>query len=272
MDHGTTKVIGREQAPGSWKYSSPDEPGFHAVVTPGNSSCTTLWMFRLNLRANMTHRLLDQELEMVAGLVTGELEVSASGQGDLLGKLDAFYVPAAAAVDLKARTDCTLYIGAAVCENMGCFFVQRFDPKLPIGETHQIHGEPPYEREVHMTLKPQRPASRLIAGWTFSRPGGWTSWPPHQHERDLEEVYAYFDMPAPTFGLHLSYRNPGEPEAVHLVRSGDMVIAPCGYHPTVAIPGSRNSYFWVLAAHNHAGRRYDLAVADPLLAPRGKCL
>jgi 5-deoxy-D-glucuronate isomerase len=48
-----------------------------------------------------------------------------------------------------------------------------------------------------MTVNPEAPASRLIAGWTFGRPGGRTSWPPHQHEQDLEEVYAYFDMPPP---------------------------------------------------------------------------
>jgi 5-deoxy-glucuronate isomerase len=229
-------------------------------------------MFRLNLRAGETHLLVDPALESVAGVVAGELDVRAGAESSTLKKLDAFYLPGGVRAELKARTDCILYIGAAEYENIGSFFIQRFDPGLPLGEIHQIHGEPPYEREVHMTVNPERPASRLIAGWTFSRPGGWTSWPPHQHERDLEEVYAYFDMPAPSFGLHLSYRQPGAPEAVHLVRSGDMVIAPCGYHPTVAIPGSRNHYFWVLGAHCHTSRRYDLAVSDPLLSSSRRAL
>ena len=74
--------------------------------------------------------------------------------------------------------------------------------------------------------------------------GAWTSWPPHQHEKDLEEVYCYFDMPLPKFGFHISYLKSGEVEDIvtHTVHSGTMVQAPCGYHPTVASPGSRNAY------------------------------
>jgi 5-deoxy-glucuronate isomerase len=42
-----------------------------------------------------------------------------------------------------------------------------------------------------------------------------------------------------------------------------MVEAPCGYHPTVASPGTRNAYFWALASFSPEQRRYDLAVIDP---------
>jgi 5-deoxy-glucuronate isomerase len=42
-----------------------------------------------------------------------------------------------------------------------------------------------------------------------------------------------------------------------------MILAPVGYHPTVAAPGTQNTYLWVLASHSHASRRYDLAVLDP---------
>ncbi len=114
-------------------------------------------------------------------------------------------------------------------------------------------------------MNPEAPASRLLAGLTWSENGTWTSWPPHEHERDLEEVYCYFDMDAPHFGLHLSYAEAGDIHeiAVHTVDSGTMVLAPRGYHPTVASPGTRNAYFWVMAAHSHESRRYDLAVTDP---------
>ena len=116
-----------------------------------------------------------------------------------------------------------------------------------------------------MTVNPEVMSSRLLAGLTWGGNGTWTSWPPHQHEKDLEEVYCYFDMDAPHFGLQLSYLKPGEihETVVHMVNSGTMVLAPCGYHPTVGSPGTKNAYFWVLAAHSHESRRYDLAVADP---------
>lgn len=116
-----------------------------------------------------------------------------------------------------------------------------------------------------MTVNPEVPSSRLLAGLTWSENGAWTSWPPHQHEKDLEEVYCYFDMDPPHFGLHLSYVEPGDIDrvTVHTVCSGTMILAPRGYHPTAASPGTRNAYFWVLAAHSHESRRYDLAVSDP---------
>ena len=62
--------------------------------------------------------------------------------------------------------------------------------------------------------------------------------------------------------MHLSYTKPGVPEAAHFVSTGDCVIAPRGFHPTVAIPGMQNSYFWVLAAKSRKSRRYDLAISD----------
>jgi 5-deoxy-glucuronate isomerase len=263
-----TTVAGKLQDwndPAGWKYVSPEEAGWHAVVTPDNSPCRAIRMFRLNLRAGQRQVLDDAALEMAAGVVGGELELHAGSTSARLKKFDSFYLPGACRAEVAAVTDSTLYIGAALYEGVGEFFVRPFDSQLPLGPIHQVHGKPPYEREVFMTVNPEQPASRLIAGWTWGRPGGWTSWPPHQHEKDLEEVYAYFDITPPLFGLHMSYRESGKPEAVHTVSSGDFVIAPRGYHPTVAIPGVRNSYFWVLAAHAHASRRYDLAVPDPAM-------
>lgn len=90
---------------------------------------------------------------------------------------------------------------------------------------------------------------------------------PHRHEKDLEEVYCYFGMPLPHFGFHISYLKSGEVEDIvtHTVHSGTMVEAPVGDHPTVASPGTRSSYLWVLAAHSHSSRSYNLAVLDPAL-------
>lgn len=113
-----------------------------------------------------------------------------------------------------------------------------------------------------MTLNQETPASRMINGLTWGAPGMWTSWPPHQHSADLEEVYCYFDLAPPEFALHLSSRSPGVIEAVHPVSTGDFVIIPEGYHPTVGSPGARSSYFWIMVAHRRESRSYELAKAD----------
>ena len=121
-------------------------------------------------------------------------------------------------------------------------------------------------RILDMHGKTSATAGDICFSWTTNGGNGaWTSWPPHEHEKDLEEVYCYFDMDDPHFGLHLSYVEPGDTHGVvaHTVKSGTMILAPRGYHPTVAAPGTRNTYLWVLAAHSHKSRRYDLAVLDP---------
>lgn len=256
--------------PRRWKYSSPAAEGLHAVVRPGASDCREAWVYRLNLPRGGRTTLGHADLELSAVVVSGSARLRRDGERHELARFDSFYLPAGVEVALEATQDLFLYVGGAVYEGTGEFFTRRCDLALPLGAWHQIHGKPPYEREVFMTLDQDTPASRLITGLTWGRNGGWTSWPPHQHEADLEEVYCYFDLPAPQFGLHLSYRKAGVPEAVHVVSTGDCVIAPCGYHPTVGIPGMVNSYFWVLAARSHASRRYDLAVADPSYAEKGR--
>ena len=70
-----------------------------------------------------------------------------------------------------------------------------------------------------------------MAGVTFSDPGNWTSWPPHEHAAMLEEAYLYIDMPAPAFGVQLVYTNAAEPELATIVHEGDVVLMPQGYHP-----------------------------------------
>ena len=61
------------------------------------------------------------------------------------------------------------------------------------------------QREVNILIGKNVEAGRIMAGVTFSAPGNWTSWPPHEHAAMLEEAYLYIDMPAPAFGLQLVY-------------------------------------------------------------------
>ena len=118
-------------------------------------------------------------------------------------------------------------------EGIGHAFFRSFDLSQPVGDIHQIRGEGIGQREVMMTLSDKDEASRLICGLTWGGEGAWTSWPPHRHEKDLEEVYCYFGMPLPHFGFHISYLKSGEVEDIvpHTVHSGTMVEAPVGDHP-----------------------------------------
>ncbi len=250
-------------SPDNWKYRSQNDPGFHRVVSPETTDCQITSVFRLNLLKKKRFELANDELELNAVLISGRAKITFGRVGYDMERLDSFYLPGTKKVTIEAVEDCFFYVGGGPYEVTGEFYFRKFDLSLPLGDIHQIHGKPPYKREVFMTVNQEVPASRIICGLTFGDEGGWTSWPQHQHTKDLEEVYCYFDIPPPKFALHLSSTKPGEVETVHKVSTGDCIIIPAGYHPTVAIPGVKSSYFWVMVAHSKTSRRYDLAVSDP---------
>ena len=62
-------------------------------------------------------------------------------------------------------------------------------------------GTPGQQRHLNIWVGKNVEAGRLLVGFTFSEPGNWTSWPPHEHGQMLEETYVYFNMPAPAYGF-----------------------------------------------------------------------
>lgn len=249
-----------------WSFKSPETPGFHEVIIPGQADCKAVYVFRLNLPKGESHTLSSGKLELHPVLLHGSATLTdhpvLTGP---MARFDSFYIPAENTITITANEDCVFYIAGGEYLGIGEPSFRKYDSTLPIGDIHQIHGAGVGRREVMFTLDPKTPASRLICGLTWGGKGAWTSWPPHQHEKDLEEAYCYFDMPAPKFGFHMSYLKSGEVEDIvtHTVQSGSMILAPVGYHPTVASPTVQNTYFWVLAAHSPESRSYDLAVLDP---------
>jgi 5-deoxy-glucuronate isomerase len=249
--------------PKNWKYTSTSEEGFHTIVDPDNSACKVTWIYRLNLSKGKPHALSNKKLELNGMIFKGKAIVEHKSESTELHVRDSFYLPAGESLKITALEDVHMFLGGGPYEGEGSYYVRKYDVSMPLGEIRQIHGKPPYQREVFMTMNQETPGSRLICGITESEDGKWTSWPPHQHTKDLEEVYCYFDIPKPAFALHLASRKPGEVEAVHPVSEGDCVVVPEGYHPTVGMPGAKSTYFWVMVAHSGKSRRYDLAVNDP---------
>jgi 5-deoxy-glucuronate isomerase len=101
----------------------------------------------------------------------------------------------------------------------------------------------------HMLLAKNVEAGQLVAGFTISEPGNWTSWPPHAHAKMLEEMYVCFDMPDPAFGIQLVYNRTDYPEMVTVVRDGGAVLMPSGSHPNVSVHGYRICFLCAMAAH-----------------------
>ena len=136
------------------------------------------------------------------------------------------------------------------------------DPRLRFNA-----GKETNQREVNVLIGKNVDAGRIMAGVTFSAPGNWTSWPPHEHAAMLEEAYLYIDMPAPSFGLQLVYTDAKEPELATIVREGDVVLMPQGYHPNVAAPGGSINFLWMMAANREReDRKYGVFNVQPEFA------
>src|SRR5437899_1654755 len=105
---------------------------------------------------------------------------------------------------------------------------------------------------------------------SFSAPGNWTSWPPHEHAAMLEEAYLYVDMPEPAFGIQLVYTDARTPELAVVVRENDCVLMPEGYHPNVAAPGGPINFLWMMAAHREdVDRQFGVVNVQPEFAGGG---
>ena len=138
---------------------------------------------------------------------------------------------------------------------------------------HFIAGGATTERNLNILIGKNVEAGKIVAGVTFSAPGNWTSWPPHEHAAMLEEAYVYIAMPAPAWGVQFVYTNPAEPELAAVVREGDCVVMPKGYHPNVAAPGGSIGFLWMMAAHREVvDRQFGVVNVQPEYAAGGSGL
>lgn len=185
----------------------------------------------------------------------GACRISVGGTAHDLDTHDGMYIPRGSSVEVTTSTLVDLVEVAADVEGDYPLQVVRYadvkqDPTLKF-----TTGGPTSTRDLNIVLGKNVKAGRIVAGFTTIRPGHWASWPPHQHTDLLEEAYLYYDMPAPAFGIQLVYDNTERPEFVEVVRDGDLVMMPSGYHPNVSIPGHSVSFVWMMAARREVEDR-----------------
>jgi 5-deoxy-glucuronate isomerase len=229
-------------------------------VTPANSTMRHLSYGRIILDAGTPSVKFSnggQETGFVC--LSGSADVIVSG-GDSVPKFhldqyDAIYISRDSEIEVTSAGGVDIAeFSTDVEKEYPVQFVARAaavkDPAL-----HFVTGGPGNTRDLNIAIGKNVNAGRLLVGFTFSEPGNWTSWPPHEHEHMLEELYVYFEMPAPAFGIQLVYKNTEYPELVTVVRDGDAVLMPAGYHPNVSVPGHRIAFLWAMAAHREVEDR-----------------
>ena len=250
--------------------------GRRTAVAPGSTAARYLHYGRITIDAGdapVQFHTSDHEVGLIC--LKGNATVSTNGETFSLDQYDAVYVPRDSEIEVKANgpDGCDLAeVSAPVAKRYPVQFVSykevRQNPKL-----HLIAGTPPAERDLNVLIGANVEAGRIMAGVTFSTPGNWTSWPPHEHSKLLEEAYLFIDMPSPSFGVQFVYTNPQQPELVQVVREGDCVLMPQGYHPNVAAPGGRINFLWMMAAIKEGeDRLYGVVNVQPEYAAGGSGL
>ena len=254
--------------------------GRHLSIVPGSTASRYLHYGRIVLdpptrgtRAGVAQdegpiRFDTNGLETGLVCLNGSATVRANAESFTLGKYDALYVSRDVSIEIEPGADgCDVAeIAAPVDHRYPTQLVKFADVQKDPGLRFNA-GKDTNQREVNILIGKNVDAGRIMAGVTFSAPGNWTSWPPHEHAAILEEAYLYIDMPAPAYGVQLVYTDGHEPELATIVHEGDVVLMPQGYHPNVAAPGGSINFLWMMAANREReDRKYGVVNVQPEFA------
>lgn len=222
--------------------------GRNWIITPENSDLDSLAYARI---------ILDEETDSVdyenetfeAALIClgGEGVVKIGDEHFQIEKYDTIFLPPGNSGTIKTSFLLDLVECTAPSDQKGPPVFIPFEELKNDEELTQDLGSDGCERRIHRLIDANVPAKRLLCGLIFSKDGNWTSWAPHEHAATKEEIYLYFDMPAPSFGIQLVYEDIETPEYLGPVYENDAVVIKRGFHPNVAIPGYPINFVWIMA-------------------------
>jgi 5-deoxy-glucuronate isomerase len=223
--------------------------GRTVTITPQNSDFKYISAGRI---------ILDSEIPRVTarneGSETTLLVLHGSGSvtvGDNryeVSRFDGVYVPRGAEFTVETDGALDIFEGSAPTEvEAAPHHVRHAEAKDTEGLALRVGAEP-YYRDIYKVIAENVVGGKLLTGVTLSKPGNWTSWPPHEHAATQEELYLFFDIPEPGFGTQYIYTSLQNPELVTPVYSDDAVVIVKGYHPNVAAPGFPINFAWLLCS------------------------
>lgn len=239
--------------------------GRKVFISPENSSMKEMSYARTILDGKdrkVSFETGDRETGLF--VLRGDVDVLVDGRSEKLSQNDAIYIPRGSRVEITSSGRADVAEVSAPVEGQYPLQVVRYaevkkDPSLRFQA-----GQSPSCRTVEILIGKNVKAGRILGGITRSDPGNWTSWPPHEHAAMLEEIYVYIDMPPPGFGVQFIYTDVQSPAFLGVVRQGDAVVLPSGYHPNVAVPGHPIAFLWIMAAHREVeDRRYGVVNIQP---------
>lgn len=167
------------------------------------------------------------------------------------GKPTTVYLPIQTDYQLIAITN----VEIAVCSALS---TKKYEPVLikPQDVKEVILGAGNWERKAHFVIDQDIKVQHLFLGETLLSPGKW-AFPPHRHDKDdlpyevnMEEIYHFRIQPEGGMGIQLSYTDDKLRDEAFLLRNGDTVLIPDGYHPVASSPVDSLYMLWFMAGEN----------------------
>jgi 5-deoxy-glucuronate isomerase len=175
----------------------------------------------------------------------GQFRIDVNGQSFELKRESVFtelphvlYLPPGTSWTVTALSDGTFAHGGAPASGALPLRLIRPDEMRV-----EIRGGANATRQVSHILGPDLSAERLLLYEVYTPSGNWSGWPPHPHDGRhgslyIEETYHYRIQPPEGWAVHRDYSLGHGLDELLLARDGDLILAPRGYHPVAAAPGS----------------------------------
>lgn len=230
-------------------------------IKPEQMALEFISVKKINL--NGTIELNSEKNELCLVCIEKEYNFEIDGTKGNAVFQDMLYIPRGKVVKLNSENS-SIIIYSVPSELDAEFVHIKFSDVNKDENRHKIYGSKTKNtlRHVWHFIDDNFKASRLLMGICKGEIGGWTAWPPHEHAEKREEVYVYFNMDR-AFGIQLVYDDIENPLTVSVVRNGDLVSVPKGYHPSVSCPAGRICYIYCMASKKSGDRKFmDLNVQE----------
>jgi len=239
-------------------HSNPIEfPSVGVAVEPEEAGWSYVSLRTVRVSAGETINYQSGRDEICLVPLLGSAMVSALGQtweisrpGTVFdGKPTALYLPIDTELSITAPADCEIGITGSRAN-------RAFPARLiePDDIDVEIRGAGNAARQINHIIKPDFPADTLLVVEVFTPSGNWSSFPPHKHdvsnmpeEADLEEIYYYRIDPPDGFGLQRLYTADGSFDHAWVIKDGDLLLVPEGYHAFAIAHGYTGYYLNILA-------------------------
>jgi 5-deoxy-glucuronate isomerase len=255
-------------------HFGPPEAGYglRSILAPPQGDLRYLSVWRLFLQSKGDAEVFESAgseygLDILAGACSVEVE-GASGSttfaraGNRTRPVDGpptmIYIPRSYKVAITALSEeLTALLVSAPSRRVTV-------PHLISGNDvlEETYGRDNWHRRVYPSIGPSVDADRLVMGETHTPSGNWSSYPPHKHDEDrlpeiaTEEIYTFYFEPPYGFGVQLLWSPATDPRAglneAYIVRNGDTVAIPRGYHPNAVAPGCNMVTVWAYAGEQRS--------------------